>query len=56
MGYTQRTRQSLKLTRPTTKEKSLQSFKRAQEKILNGLLVFYKKSGTSFHIQHVRKH
>ncbi|MFS7999025.1 hypothetical protein Hanom_Chr12g01161101 [Helianthus anomalus] len=58
MGYTQRTRQSLKLsrTRPTTKEKSLQSFKRAQEKILNGLLVFYKKNGTSFLFQHVRKH
>ncbi|MFS7889342.1 hypothetical protein Hanom_Chr00s000003g01605831 [Helianthus anomalus] len=51
MGYTQRTRQLLKLsrTRPTTKGKSLQSFKRAQEKILNGLLVFYKKMAHHFY-------
>uniref|UniRef100_A0A251VAE3 Putative harbinger transposase-derived protein n=1 Tax=Helianthus annuus TaxID=4232 RepID=A0A251VAE3_HELAN len=44
-GYTQRTRQSLKLfrTRQTTKEKSLRSIKRVREKILNGLLVFHKK-------------
>ncbi|KAJ0479309.1 hypothetical protein HanIR_Chr13g0618571 [Helianthus annuus] len=48
--------QRLFRTRRTIKEKSLRSFKRVRGKILNGLLVFYKKNDKSLNIQHVRLH
>ncbi|XP_022030610.1 uncharacterized protein LOC110931530 [Helianthus annuus] len=45
MEDTQRTLQSLKLfrTRQTIKERNLRSFKRGRQKMLNGVLGFYKK-------------